>query len=329
MGATVLAALAEASPARAAEFVVDRTDDLAPTSPTECTPAPDDCSLRQAIVRANVLQSDAVDVVRVPAGAYALTIPKVEAEEEPSPLSDRAGDLDIRGRVTIVGAGAGSTVVSGGPGLDDRIFDSDIGGTSTARATILDLTVAGGAAEHGGGIRNTGNLTLRGVAVEGNAADRGGIHSAGGRLTILDSVVSDNAARFEGGGVRGAVLEAGSSFTGARSTVSGNTSGGSGGGISSNEGSRATTFVLEDSTVSGNEADGVGGGVSVNTNAQDARATIRNSTVSGNTTDTEGGGVRTFGSGPTAIEYATITNNAAPVGKGGGVLAVATALRGF
>ena len=104
-----------------------------------------DCSLREAVIAANL---DAVrdacpagsgaDVVTVPAGTYALTIP------EATPYNATVGDLDITGPTTIKGDGARTTSVAGGATFNDRIFHNG------ATTTISGLTITGGKLADGG-----------------------------------------------------------------------------------------------------------------------------------------------------------------------------------
>ena len=67
----------------------------------------------------------------MPAGTYTLTIPGAGED------AGATGDLNIRDHVTIVGAGAASTIVDGG-GLD-RVFKVNFG-----TVTISGLTVRNG-----------------------------------------------------------------------------------------------------------------------------------------------------------------------------------------
>src|SRR5438105_616173 len=66
-------------------------------------------SLRAAIIQAN--SSHGHDTIIVPAGTYTLTL--AGANEDYA----ATGDLDIRGDMTISGAGADTTIIDGG-GLD-------------------------------------------------------------------------------------------------------------------------------------------------------------------------------------------------------------------
>ncbi len=199
-----------------------------------------------------------------------------------------ASPLEVKENLTILGAGAGASVISGGG--SSRVFTI----AAEPTVTLQRLEITGGVENaEGGGIDATGNLTLREVLVTGNRAGGGfknpgfggGIESAHGSLTLIDSTVSDNTAGGggEGGDGRGAGIYYeptgnGLSFTLtlSGSTVSGNVAGGGseangrGAGINASSGELedgTVTVSLEESVVAGNLAGvgggGVGGGIEV------------------------------------------------------------------
>ena len=92
------------APSLANAYDVDRTDDTA--SATACTAAPDDCSLRGAIIAANA--NPGPDVLNLPAGTYTLSIAGI-AENAAA-----TGDLDTTDDLTIEGAAADTTIIDGG-----------------------------------------------------------------------------------------------------------------------------------------------------------------------------------------------------------------------
>lgn len=259
--------LLAAKPAHATTFTVDRTDDPDPAIANACTAAPDDCSLRGAIVAANAT-AGADDVTL--AGDYTLT-------REITFVDDASvGDLDITDELTITGAGARTTIVAGGAApFNDRIFDNHSGVT----ATITGLTITGGKANDGdgGGVNNEGDLTLDGVAVNGNTAsdDSGGIHSNGGALNITDSTVSGNSARYVGGVYqqRGGIANI------TNSTISGNKATLFGGGVQA----LASVINVRNSTIASNESGGLGGGIL--TQGPGSFVSVKNTIVAGNSID--------------------------------------------
>ncbi|MGE5281851.1 MAG: choice-of-anchor Q domain-containing protein [Chloroflexota bacterium] len=180
--------------ASAATYTVNTTADQAP-SVGECGGAAGDCSLRQAVDKANSVAG--ADTIVVPAGRYALTI-KGGGETE-------NGDLDVtEGGLRIEGAGARSTVVDAA-GLEDRAFDAQ----PSASLTLAGLTVTGGRTEEGGGgIRGReASLALEGVAVTGNegfnASSGGGVYAVKGELRVVGSTISGNRDSGDGGGIAG------------------------------------------------------------------------------------------------------------------------------
>ena len=303
LGLVVVAVCAMAVPTFATTvFDVDRTDDSAIA--TSCTAAPNDCSLRGAIIAANATVGS--DTINLPAGTYTLAIAGAGEDMAAS------GDLDIRDDVTIAGAGAATTVIDGA--MLDRVIHSDPAGTGISVA-IHDVTIQhgktvaisfvladGGAVRNGtpstlggnvggtltltnvvvkdstseragAGIGNSGTLMLFHTTVSGNVSDTNGggiFQDDGGSLSIVDSTISGNTASQGGGIFIGAFsITADPMVTITRSTISGNMSP-STGGIFYNRGS----LTLLDSTVSGNQNIGVG--------AFSAACTVRGSTIAGN-----------------------------------------------
>jgi hypothetical protein len=183
--------------------------------------------------------------------------------------------LPVTQSVTITGAGAGATTISGGGAT--RVMTI----TGFPNVTLEGLTITGGAAQFGGGINSTGGtLTLKGVSMTGNdatapkAAGFGGAILVGpGALNIIDSTLTGNLAGGEGNtGFGGAIFyleEPGpASFTLSiqRSTLTGNSAGGAGGtgfggaieADASTTGAALSVSVLA-STLTGNSAGGSGG----------------------------------------------------------------------
>src|SRR4051812_49249795 len=83
-----------------------------------------DCSLREAVLDVN--SGPGNEVISIPNGTFTLT--------------DTAdGDLDVIQPTTIQGSGA--TIIDGGTGWGERIFDI---GSGIATVTFRDLTIRGG-----------------------------------------------------------------------------------------------------------------------------------------------------------------------------------------
>lgn len=189
-GSVLLACAVLASgvtPAAAAVLTPDRHSD--PPLPDHCIGG---CSLRGAVFAAN--QAPGPDVVLLGPGTYRLSV-----GGRGESLGD-AGDLDVHGDLTVIGAGADRTVIDAG-GLD-RAFEVHGG----AALTLHGVTVRGGDAGAGdGGAIAAGagsRLALSRVTIEGNLAggSGGGIWTAGA-LSVSDSTLVGNHAEQRGGGI--------------------------------------------------------------------------------------------------------------------------------
>ena len=231
--------IALAPPLQAAVFTVTKTAD---TLDGACDL---DCSLREAIDAVNNGGAELADVVVIPAGIYQLT--RLGAGED----TNFSGDLDLSARVILVGAGPGSTVLSG-VGLD-RVLDI------RGPAEIFGVTIREGRVEGSGGgiLVRPGSeppVVLRRSVVTGNLAqgggDGGGI-AAFGSVEVGDSAILQNRAEGDGGGI--AAGETGS-LTLKNVTLSGNQAAGSGGALHYREEAAsisAATIVFNQAQVSG------------------------------------------------------------------------------
>ena len=240
----------------AATFQVDRLDDNATNPAALCTAAANDCSLRGAIMRADINPGD--DIIQVLGAQFTLTL--LGANED----ANMTGDLDIlgtNGAVTIIGAGAASTIIQAGTdgsnGID-RVFHI----LSGAQVSISDLTVQHGqsGANSGGGIRNEGTLTISGVNIISNSAGNGATGEGGGIYNGSGAVLSVTDTTFANNdGIHGGALSNFGNATITSTTIDRNHAiGGEGGGISNDGG----TLTVINSTITGNSADIEGGGIS-------------------------------------------------------------------
>lgn len=147
-------------------------------------------SLRDAILAAN--STSGADTINVPAGTYNLTLSGTDD-------TAAAGDLDILDDTTIVGAGVGVTIINAGgtSGINDRVFDVQGGSLD-----ITGVTVQGGRADYGGGLRQTNtDVTIRSSRFTDNVAtsNGGAIYAFRESLRVLDSEIDDNSALYGGG----------------------------------------------------------------------------------------------------------------------------------
>lgn len=182
-------------------ILVNVTNDALDTNPDpniiDVSPAAgNQVSLRAAIVNANLATSTQKTIL-LPAGNYQLSLTGIGG--------DTQGDLDITNTVTIVGAGAGRSVVNA-TGLGDRIFEVVGAGRSL---TLADLTLRGGSVGGFGGgaiyVDGGASVNVNRIAVVGNTttAVGGGIYSSGvgTSLTVRNSVFTGNVATLAGGAI--------------------------------------------------------------------------------------------------------------------------------
>lgn len=211
---------------------VDTTSDTA--AATACTAAPNDCSLRGAIIAANAdLSANPVIINLQPATSYNLTLTNAAQENAAA-----TGDLDIvaaNHEVTI--NGGGSTVSAAGlngGAAHDRLFhilsgtnqvtfadvtiadglafDDGTGGASTVNSSQTTMGTGGCILNNGGSVTLT-NVTLRTCRAVGRGdsivnehttldARGGGLASLGatGHVHITGSTLTDNLAQGGDGG---------------------------------------------------------------------------------------------------------------------------------
>jgi|SRR5579859_2622609 len=266
-----LAALATArpvaQPAQAAPAIVtfnvnstlDKIDDN--VGDGNCHTATGTCTLRAAVMEADVATNAGGAIIVVPAGIYSLTIPYTGTD------GANNGDLNLTAGqpivIRIVGAGAASTIIDANQ--NDRVLTVDAGRT----VVISGITLRDGAvsASYGAGILNQGTLTLDHTTFSGNQGPNsfGGGFYNNGKLTVVDSTIGPNNLAFVGGGIGNE-----GTLTVERSTVYDNIAD-TGGGIF-NKNPHSLTLI--NSTVRGNDAASEGGGIWNN-----GLAIIYNSTI--------------------------------------------------
>jgi hypothetical protein len=221
------ASAAAANPFFVTTLNVDRTDDTAAAS--ACTVAPNDCSLRGAIINANTDVSAPPVVINLqPAAIYNLTLTNATQENAAA-----TGDLDITTTLhSVTIAGGGSSTIIDASGLStgsvrDRAFQITAAGVT---AIFQDLLIRNGKAaddgtsgtstnpasqntnRFGGGILNNGgsvtleNLTIQSCQAVGKGdtvlndhttldALGGGLASTGsGNVIITGSTLTGNSA---------------------------------------------------------------------------------------------------------------------------------------
>jgi len=314
-----------ASPPLVTTFDVDRNDDNAGAS--ACTVAPNDCSLRGAILAANAdLNADPVTINLQPATTYNLTLTNATQENAAA-----TGDLDITTTlhsVTIVGGG------SSGPNAST--IDASALNAGTTRDRAFHITASGVTAIFQNLVIQNGKAADDGTsgkstnpASQNSAGTGGGVLNNGGSLTLTnvkiqsceaigkgDTIVNQHTTlEALGGGLAslagtGNVIISGTTFT------ANNATGGNGGNFNNGDGSAAKggaiyldngTLNMTLSQIENSAASGGGGG------DQD-----QNGQTNGGFGGLAQGGGLWVGSGATAtINNTTFENTSANGGESG------------
>lgn len=274
LAAVLAASLAVPAGAGANTFTVTTTDDEVGGS--TCPAGDPDCSLREAVQRANATFQE--DTIIVPAGTYDLT--RAGAGEDQAD----SGDIDIEnGPLAIVGAGAATTT------LDANDLDRVFHVVDSASASISGLTIRDGNAGTGAGIFNDDDSstvapTTTAVSECTLVSNTGtAVHNEGaGAVTIANSTITGNDASSDGGGISN---QNEATMNVSETTITGNTTSQRGGGVFNQNQAQLT---IETSAITGNTATGIGGGGIYAQNQ--ATTTVSGSTISGNTATGEGDG---------------------------------------
>ena len=244
-------ALPAASPATADTFKPTRFNDPVPNG---CKP--NDCSLREAITKAN--KTEGRDKVKLTAGTYEIQIPENISDD------NKGGDFDVTDGVLIAGKGP-ETVVDG----------QDVSGVFSLLTfpahTLKNMTVQNGSRTFGAGVATGPSKTvLKGIALRSNTTtgNGGGLYTVSQKLKISDSTFADNHADVGGGGVyipagfigqplgnvRDSTFSGNSAALGAGLYLDGDNSGGS---------DFDPSLDVINSTFAGNQATVSGGGLAV------------------------------------------------------------------
>ncbi len=274
--------------AHAGTFQVDTTRD-APASPAAigagvCDDGQGECTLRAAVQVADA--APAGSTILVPAGDYVLTVSGVDEAaamvagsyvlEHTADASK--GDLNIVQSMSIIGAGAGRTVIGWAPGADqDRVFHIEVppSAQSDINVTLQGLTVENGYVPPP--VILDGSVP---TAVIRLARMGGGIAiGAGAEIQVVDSTATEGEDE-EGGSCGGGGDGGGGGSEGCAGPE------GHGGPGESESGATIQMVTLSDVWVLNNSSGGEGGGI-YNT----APITLDHVTVAGNSSAINGGGI--------------------------------------
>jgi hypothetical protein len=233
-----------------------------------CASAGGNCTLRAAIQEANALAG--ADTIVVPVGNYVLN--RGSGDDNAT-----NGDLDITTTITILGAGARSTVVDGN--ALDRVFD--VRGSGVATISGVTITNGDSGGSDGGGIRNEGTLTLTDVSVDGNTGKHGGGVANNSTMTLVRVTLLGNSANSgDGGGIQSAGASPRNYLTNV--TISGNSATGNGGGAEFDHG-ELVNVTISDNTSPNNALNKKGG----------QSFTLKNTIIAGNAASSQCAGTIT------------------------------------
>jgi len=227
-------------------------------------------------------------------------------------------NVNIPKSLTIIGAGAGNTIVNGDANRDgvgdgsvftigydtNRNLDVILSGmTLTGGTGISTPDPWGGMKLGGGGVFNYGTTTLIDCVVSGNTAFfGGGIFNKGGILNLNGGSITGNTASH-GGGI--------STFSGTvnvnHGSISENTAGSHGGGIYNLYG----TVNMDGGSITGNTASQYGGGI-----GNEGTLNLNGGSITGNTASQYGGGIYNNHWSIVNMDGGSITGNTANYGGG-------------
>ncbi|HBB87033.1 MAG TPA: hypothetical protein DC047_05410, partial [Blastocatellia bacterium] len=304
----------------ALSFTVDRNDDN--PSATLCTVAPNDCSLRGAIIAANAnLGADTIIFDPATNGTpFTLTAGPADNEFAGTGATQASGDLDIVDDLTITGNGAALTVIDGN-NLDRIIDVNNFNGTNTSTRRALTVVIDGVTLRNGDAkaVQVDPGPPAQFFNHSGGAIRFDGVQAATtvrGSLTVTNSIITTNRAAAQGGGIQAincSLTLNNDQVLNNQATTS------SSGGVLYNAATTAgvRTLTITNSTISNNRALtaalGSGGGINI---AGTATVNINGNTIAGNQAGANGGGIFANVSATTAKTYSKnkITGNSANQG---------------
>ncbi len=274
-------------------------------------PAPGVVTLRSAIQQANT-DGDATNTINLTvAGTYKITLAGTAGETD-----NAAGEFSIlptAGALTIQNTSGGNVTVDGNH--LNRVFDINpnfdpANPTAKFLVTFQGFTITNGVATD---VNNP----------DGPNATGGGIRDVGNAsLTLNNVVVTNNTADADGGGIGFEnVVSVPWTLTVNNSTISNNHAGDAGGGIDLDGSGKV--FINAGTVITGNTTVNQGAGIwldaiQVGAVFQTANLTVDGATISNNSALTGlGGGVGNAGNGTVTIADSSILNNTSGATGGG------------
>ena len=306
------------SAATMATLNVNTTADTVDAVPGDgvCADSSGNCSIRAAVMEANALGGP--DTITIPAGLYTLTRTPFDDEFNFDGANESIGDIDIlNGDVTIIGAGAATTIISGGN--IDRIFDINSGFTFSP-GTPGNVRIEGLTLRNGNAPTDSFGFFHSGGAIQVDGLDWNSFIPANISLTLVNCAISNNKASGVGGGIASfnaaSVDISGTSFSANESTNS------QGGAVffdgASDPGTR--TLTIANGTFNANKAShaifGSGGAVWAGGRAN---ISVNNNNFTGNIAGANGGGVFSdpfLAANQVTIEKNRFTGNSSKQGGG-------------
>ena len=327
--AAVFTFLAGAGGAAAATFVVNRSDDIVPrgTGATCLVAASTDCTLREAVIKANGSPGSVINFAAAMNGVpitLTLTNPGGNASFPPIVNDENAaatGDLDVTESVSILGNGELNTIIRAGTttanGID-KVFGLNPNCDHAVNVVIDGVTVRYG--------RNNQATTDPLFGFTGGGIDFCGF--GGGSLTLSNSTISDNTnVNAYGGGLNfdtvgastGTITVTNVKFL--RNRTLSTTFIGTGGGL--NVFGEGYALTMTGSTFDANSTVGMEGGGMFLRPTRNMTIAIHGTTFSNNSAGSRGGGLSFLsgadGSNPT--QSLTIDQGSSFTGNTSGTLA--------
>ena len=297
--------------------------------------AGEQCTLRAAIQRANVLAGDDEITFSISTsepncdastGACIIKLTKALPDLNTNVAINGPGmdKLEVRrdtgGEYRIFNVTGGSTVTFHGLTISNgRIVGSGMfgGGIQNVNGTvnITDSTIRDNFANQGGGISNAGGtMNVTNSTISNNTSSAGGGINNSGTLIINDSMISDNSCTQGGGGLLN--LSAGTMNIN-NSTISNNSSGGGAGGLFN---FRNGVVSISNSTISRNNTGSAGGGIAAGESSagETTTTTLTNCTLSDNAAAFDGGGIYISSGSTFSVANSTVSRNFTGT-RGGGI----------